>query len=154
MLVLVIRCFINFTDNFCYNTSMSEVYENDSFFLAYVKWHYSQGLKELFYASQNFLWFVVHFFSFKLLIKTLFSPWKRLGETYDGGFNLSAFASTLIVNSLMRVVGFFTKTLVLFVGATSYIVVLAFSFCVLIIWLFAPVILLGSIILSVTFFVI
>ena len=64
---------------------MSEAYEREPFFLAYVKWHYSQGLRELFGVSGNFLWFVSNFFSFKLFIKTLFAPWKRLGENYEGG---------------------------------------------------------------------
>jgi len=133
---------------------MSEVYEKDSFFLAYIKWHYGQGLKELFYVTSNFLWFIAHFFSFKLLLSTLFSPWKRLGERYSGGLDLEAFASTLIVNVLMRLVGFVTKILVLFVGLVSYLVALTFSFCVFTIWFLAPVILVGSIILSVTFFII
>ena len=133
---------------------MSEVYERDSFFLAYAKWHYGHGLKELFGVAGNFLWFIIHFFSFKLLFKTLFAPWKRLGETYDGGFNLGAFASTLVVNNLMRAVGFVTKTLVLLVGVISYVLVSVFSFFIFIIWILAPAILLGSLILSATFFVI
>lgn len=133
---------------------MSEAYERDPFFIAYAKWHYGQGLRELFGVAGNFLWFVTNFFSFKLLSKTLFVPWKRLGENYEGGFDLSAFASTLIVNGLMRTVGFITKVIVLLVGFVSYILVLIFSFFISIIWLLAPAILLGSIILSVTFFVI
>ena len=133
---------------------MSEAYEKDSFFWAYAKWHYGQGLRELFGVTQNFLWFVVNFFSFKLLFKTLFTPWKRLGENYEGGFDLSALASTLIVNSIMRIVGFVTKTLVLVVGLISYILVAIFAFFILIIWILAPAILLGSIVLSVTFFIV
>ena len=133
---------------------MSEAYERDSLFWAYIKWHYGQGLRELFGVTGNFLWFVTNFFSFKLLLKTLFAPWKRLGEHYGGGLDLGAFASTLIINGLMRAVGFVTKTLVLLVGLISYILVLIFSLFISIIWLLAPVILLGSVILSVTFFVI
>ena len=133
---------------------MSEVYGRDSFFVAYVKWHYGQGLRELFGVTQNFLWFIVHFFSFKLLLKTLFTPWKRLGENYEGGFDLSAFASTFIVNGLMRTVGFVTKTLVLLVGSISYLLAIIFSFFIFIIWVLAPIILMGSIILSATFFVV
>lgn len=133
---------------------MSEVYERDSLFWAYIKWHYGQGLRELFGVTGNFLWFVTNFFSFKLLLKTLFAPWKRLGEHYGGGLDLGAFASTLIINGLMRAVGFVTKTLVLLVGLISYILVLIFSLFISIIWLLAPVILLGSVILSATFFVI
>ncbi len=133
---------------------MSEAYESDPIFIAYVKWHYGRGLRELFDVAGNFLWFVAHFFSFKLLIKTLFSPWKRLGEHYEGGFNLSAFASVLVVNGLMRIVGFITRSLVLLVGFVSYILVLIFSFFISIIWLLAPAVILGSAILSATFFII
>jgi hypothetical protein len=132
---------------------MSEVFERDSFAWAYAKWHYGQGLLELFQVAGNFLWFVAHFFSFKLLFKTLFAPWKRLGERYAGGLDLEAFASSLIVNTLMRIVGFVTKIVVLAVGAVSYIAVFVFSFCILVIWVLAPAILLGSAILSVTFFI-
>lgn len=133
---------------------MSEVYERDPFFLAYVRWHYGEGLRELFGVAGNFLWFVTHFFSFKLLLKTLFAPWKRLGETYSGGFDFGAFASTFIVNSLMRVVGFVTKTFVLLLGLVSYVLVLVFSLFIFVIWILAPFILLGSAVLSATFFVI
>ena len=137
-----------------YNINMSETYEGDPFILAYVKWHYGRGLKELFKVAGNFLWFVTNFFSFKLLLKTLFAPWKRLGEHYEGGLDLSALASTLIINGIMRTVGFITKTVVLLVGLVSYILVLIFSIFIFIIWVLAPVILLGSLILSITFFVI
>jgi hypothetical protein len=133
---------------------MSEVFERDSFFWAYVKWHYGRGIKELFGVSSNFLWFISNFFSFKLLIKTLFAPWKRLGERYQGGFNFGAFAGTFIINSLMRIVGFITKTIVLIVGFVSYTVLALFAFCIFIIWISAPIILLGSLLLAVTFFIV
>ena len=133
---------------------MSEAYERDSFFVAYIKWHYGQGLKEFFGVTRNFLWFVVHFFSFKLLLKTLFAPWKRLGENYEGIFDFGAFASTVIVNGLMRTVGFVTKIIVLSVGVISYVLVLVFVFFLFLIWILAPFILIGSVILSATFFVV
>src|SRR3990167_2998375 len=120
---------------------MSEVYERDPSFVALTKWHYGQGLRELFHVAGNFLWFVSHFFSFKLLGKTLFAPWRRLGESYGQGFDLGAFASAFIVNTLMRVVGFVSKVLVLFVGLVSYIFVIIFTFCILLIWVLAPFIL-------------
>jgi hypothetical protein len=133
---------------------MSEAYEREPFLFAYVKWHYGRGLRELFGVAGNFLWFVFHFFSFKLLTKTLFAPWKRLGENYEGGLDLSALASSLIVNALMRAVGFVTRIVVLLVGLVSYILTLVFSFFIFVIWVLAPAILLGSIIMSVTFLII
>jgi hypothetical protein len=133
---------------------MSEIYGRNSFFLAYIKWHYGQGLSEFFGVAGNILWFITNFFSFKLLLKTLFAPWKRLGEHYSGGLDLGAFASALIVNSLMRIVGFVTKIVVLLIGLVSLILVLVFSFFIFFIWILAPVIILGSAVLSVTFFVV
>src|SRR3989344_4639896 len=133
---------------------MSEAYEGDSIFVAYVKWHYGRGLRELFFVAGNFLWFIIHFFSFKLLLKTLFAPWKRLGENYEGIFDFGAFASTVIVNGLMRTVGFVTKIIVLSVGVISYVLVLVFVFFLFLIWILAPFILIGSVILSATFFVV
>ena len=133
---------------------MSEVYEREPFFLAYVRWHYSQGLSELLEVARNILWFVAHFFSFKLLLSTLFNPWRRLGESYGQGFNLSAFASAFIVNTLMRVIGLATKLLVLGVGLAAYLSVALFFVALFLIWILAPLLLLGSAILSATFFVI
>lgn len=133
---------------------MSEAYERDSFFVTYVKWHYSKGLKELFAVAHNFLWFIAHFFSFKLLFETLLTPWRRLGEHYTVGFHLEAFASALVVNTLMRLVGLLTRLLILMIGTISYLLVLVVSFFILLIWILAPVVLLGSLVLAVTFFAI
>lgn len=133
---------------------MSETYGRDFVFFAYAKWHYGQGIRELIAVAQNFLWFIAHFFSFKLLLKTLFAPWRRLGESYGRGFNVGAYASAFVVNSLMRLVGFVTRTCVLVVGLASYVLVLALSILIFIIWFLAPAILIGSVILSATFFAI
>lgn len=133
---------------------MSEAYENDSVFVAYLKWHYTKGLQELFGVSRNFLWFVVHFFSFRLLSTTLFAPWRRLGESYGVGFNLEALASTVLVNTLMRLVGFCTRIVVLTFGVFAYLFVLVLSLSIFIIWITAPLVILGSAVLSATFFAI
>jgi hypothetical protein len=133
---------------------MAEILERQPFVLVYLKWHYGQGLKEFFAVTQNFLKFLADFFSFKLLLKTLVVPWKRLGENYEGGFNLSAWASAFIVNSLMRVVGFVTKILVLFLGFVSCILIFVFAFFIFLIWLLLPIILLGCLVLAATFFIV
>jgi hypothetical protein len=100
------------------------------------------------------LWFISQFFSFKLLLKTLFAPWKRLGERYGGELNLGAWASSFLVNCIIRGFGFVTRSLVLLVGFASYAAVIALSSLVLLLWVFAPFILLGSLTLSALFFVV
>jgi len=54
----------------------------------------------------------------------------------------------------MRVVGFATKLLVLGVGLAAYLSVALFFVALFLIWILAPLLLLGSAILSATFFVI
>ena len=125
--------------------------QGNSIFLAYVKWHYGQGLQEVSSVAHNFLWFLTHFFSFKLLLKTLFYPWKRMGESYGSVFNVGTFTSTFIVNTLMRIVGFLSRSVVLLVGFLSYIVVLSLSVIVFLIWVMAPILLISSLVLAVTF---
>ncbi len=120
----------------------------------YFKWHYSKGFAELINTIKNFLWFISHFFSIKLLLKTLFAPWRRMGESYGDGFNLEAFASAFIVNSLMRIVGFVTRAIIIFVGLVSYTIVLVFGLSIVFIWLFLPIILIGILILATTFIVV
>lgn len=131
---------------------MTQVYENDSIFLAYAKWHYGKGLSELFGVIGNFFWFLTNFFSFKFLFKTLFVPWKRMGERYASIFDFDSFFSAFIVNTLMRGVGFLFKILVMFFGTICFVLLIILSFLAIFFWIFAPVILIGSVVLSVIFF--
>jgi len=132
---------------------MSDVSEKDFLVLAYLKWHYGRGLKELFGVFGNFLWFVSNFFSFKLLLKTLFAPWKRLGESYGSIFDFENFASSFVINLLMRLVGFITKTIVIIVGAVAYVFTCLLLFLAIIFWILAPVFLVACVALSVLFFI-
>lgn len=131
---------------------MSQDYEINSVFYAYVRWHYSRGLSELLTVAGNFLWFVKNFFSFRFLLKNLFAPIRSPEEAYDEDFNLESKLSLFVAKNLMRPIGFCARIVVLAIGAVSYVFVLALSFLVLIVWFLAPLILVGSLVLSVTFF--
>jgi hypothetical protein len=133
---------------------MSEAYESDSFIVAYLKWHYTKAVAELIAVFENFLWFIAHFFSFKLLLKTIFMPWKRLGESYGGGFNLEAFTTAFVVNTIMRAVGFATKVVILVVGGVAWMIVFVFGIFFFLLWLVMPAVIIGSLVLTITFFLI
>lgn len=133
---------------------MQDSYKERSIFVAYFYWHYSQGLRELFGVLGNFLWFITNFFSFSLLLKTLFAPWKRMGESYGRGLDINRILSTFVVNSLMRLVGFVIKFFVLLVGLIAYVVVTVFGLIALVVWLGFPVLLLACAVLSFSFFIV
>ena len=50
------------------------------FKIDYFTWHYSQGVKDMMSIWRNVLWVISNFFSVKDLVKSLFTPWKMLGE--------------------------------------------------------------------------
>lgn len=131
---------------------MKDVYYTDSVLVAYMRFHYGRGIRELVGVARNFLWFIAHFFSFSLLLRTLFAPWHRMGEMYGSIINFEAFFSTFVVNMLMRAVGFITRVAVLMVGMVAYVLTAIGAGIMFVVWLTAPLLLIGMIVLSVTFF--
>lgn len=107
-------------------------------FGSYLIWHYTSAFADLLFLYRNFLWFIAHFFSFSTLLKTLISPWRRLGERYRGGFHPSAWLETLLVNFFMRVIGLVFRLVLLGVGAVVWLLVLIGSLLFLVIWPFLP----------------
>ena len=101
-------------------------------------WHYLEAPALLMRIFGNILWFFERFFSIKLLTRTLFVPWRRLSEERKKGIDVGDLASSFIVNSIMRVVGFGIRSVVIIMGAVtmfSTAVVLAFA---LVAWILLP----------------
>ncbi len=107
-------------------------------FVSYFAWHYTRGIADLFRVMGNFLWFLYHLFSIPVLAKTLFSPWRREGEAYKGGFHVEAFFETFVVNTIMRVVGFLVRGSVIIFGLGVLIIALVIAIAVLISWIVLP----------------
>jgi hypothetical protein len=107
-------------------------------FGGYFKWHYGRGFVDIMRVWRNFLWFTLHFFSVPLLIRTLFSPWQRLHEEYKKGFDLKSFFSTLLVNTLMRIVGSIIRLLFIIIGIILFFAVAIAGLLFLAFWVVAP----------------
>jgi hypothetical protein len=108
--------------------------------LSYLGWHYTKGVKDYFHVAGNFLWFLYHFFSIPVLSKTLLSPWQRQGEAYRGGFDIGAFFETFIVNTIMRVVGFFVRGFVIVFGLLLILILFVLEIILFVTWIFLPAI--------------
>ncbi|MES2059680.1 MAG: hypothetical protein V4438_01480 [Patescibacteria group bacterium] len=105
---------------------------------SYFYWHYTEALKELIQICRNFLWFVYHFFSMDVLSKTLLSPWQRLDEPYKKGSGIEGFFETFVVNTLMRILGFFIRSFVILMGAIVWLFVLMLEIAAFALWLVLP----------------
>ena len=104
----------------------------------YLYWHYLLAWRDGWQIYRDWLWFVGYFFSIKLLVKTWFSPWRRLGETYRGSFDLGAWLSVRIINLTMRLVGIIARTALIIVGSLCWVSMLLTGFVVTLIWLLLP----------------
>ncbi len=107
----------------------------------YLVWHYTSGIINYFSLWGNFIWFSYNYFSFNILLRTLFSPFKRLSEKNSKGLDPGKFFGDLIVNTLMRLIGFLMRTVVIFVGIMVTTVVVLGGLGLFFIWLILPIVL-------------
>jgi|SRR3989344_9023107 len=113
----------------------------------YVFWHYSQGVRDVMSAWRNVLWFVSNYFSIGLLAKSLFSPWRSLGETKKkSGFDPAEFFGNLVVNTIMRLVGFLIRIVFILVGSALALFLMILMPFLIAFWLLIPFLILGSLV--------
>ncbi len=107
------------------------------FLFDYLVWHYSRAFRDIGALWFNFAWFVTHFFSIPLLLRTLFSPWKRLSDEYERA-GVEKIAETFVFNLMSRVLGFIVRVIFLCIGL-SILLALLIGFILFIgLWLFLP----------------
>lgn len=96
----------------------------------------------------NFLWFIYHFFSMSLLLRTLFSPWRRLDERSKSGFHLEAFLEKLVSNTVVRAIGTGARLFVIVSGCIIYLAGLVLGFIFFLIWCLLPVAVIGLVVIG------
>lgn len=137
MFASIVKFFINLCNN---NQDMPAF----AFLGRYFIWHYTAGLMGCLRLLANFLWFIYHFFSISIVTRTLFSPWRRLGESYRRGFDPGRALETFIVNALMRFFGFVVRIIFLAGGLATIAAAFFFGVFIMAVFFLAPLIILGS----------
>lgn len=110
----------------------------------YLLWHYTTAFGELWHIFKNFIWFVVHFFSLPELLRTFFSPWKRMTEDRGERFNFEDLASYVIINLFSRLVGMLMRGTIILAGLVTLCVLILGALLVYLFWIFAPACLVAS----------
>ncbi len=82
--------------------------------------------------------FAANYFSFILLLKTFFSPWKKYSWRYPKGFDLGEFFSTLISNFFSRILGAVMRVFLIIAGVFLQVFVAVFGSAVFLFWFFLP----------------
>jgi len=110
--------------------------------ISYVLWHYKTGMADLARAWKDILIFVINFFSLPHLFATLATPYRRLSEKGGSGFNPRELLSRLFVNTVMRIVGFVIRLVIITIGVFAVLIVLTLAPLLFIFWLAAPLLIL------------
>jgi len=106
----------------------------------YFAWHYSEALLDVVRIWKNILRFLYEFFSISLLLRTLFTPWKRLGEERRKKFDFGDMLGVFIVNTIMRIIGTAMRAVLIIFGIIAIALCLIAGVLVLFLWIFAPLI--------------
>lgn len=107
-------------------------------FIDYFVWHYGAGLFGVFHRWRDVALYIIHLFSIRILLRTLFRPLKRITESYQG-HSVEDRAATLVVNLTSRVFGMIVRLALVFVALVLlcvHVVLLPLAYGI---WLLAPV---------------
>ncbi len=129
--------------------SKSYSYEKDRGTLfTWLRWQYLESPRLLIKIAGNFLHFNLSFFSFSLLLKTLFHPWRKYQESYGRGFDPKRFFSALSFNAISRVLGAIIRILVITIGGVSTLFLLLLGLAAFILWILSPLLIFTGLILG------
>jgi hypothetical protein len=108
------------------------------FLVDYIVWHYGRSIQDFLTVWSNYVWFLYNFFSIPLLLKTLFSPWRRMNEQSKVGFNMEAFFEKVMANFIVRIIGFGLRVFVIVSGCIAIFLTFIGGFAFFIIWVTLP----------------
>jgi len=106
----------------------------------YIIWHFLEFPAKIIKIIFNFLRFGIRYFSIPFLLKTLFSHWHKYSWAYPKGFDLPLYLEAAISNFISRIIGFFLRSILIFVGIFFEIFVLILGGIILIVWYLLPLI--------------
>ena len=110
----------------------------------YLTWHYVDQVRGILLAWKNFLRFNLNYFSISLLLKTLFSHWRKYQWSYGRGFDIKRYAEVFFSNLISRVIGATIRFFLILIGVAAEIFIVLAGIIVFLGWLLLPVLLLAG----------
>lgn len=104
----------------------------------WIIWYLIEVPKNIISGWRNFLWFGLNYFSIPLLLRTLFSPWRRYSWSSGRGFDIIVFFNVLVSNLISRFLGAFMRIILISTGVVFEIFIFFFGFIILIGWFLLP----------------
>ena len=102
-------------------------------------WYLYEMPKEILQGWRNFLLFGLNFFSIPLLLKTLFSPWKRYSWKRQRGFDIGEYFSILVSNLMSRILGAIVRIVFIFLGLIFEVIIFSLGLIIFVGWFIMPI---------------
>jgi len=116
---------------------------------SWLYWHFVEAPKEILKGWKNFLLFNLNYFSVPLLLKTLFSPWRRYSWSYGRGFNISRYLEVALSNVFSRSVGLVMRIVLVCIGLVVEVFIVVAGLIIFLGWVLLPAFLIVGLILGV-----
>jgi hypothetical protein len=123
-----------------------EITEKAGIFWQWISWQFFDIPKNILKAWKNFLRFGFFYFSIPLLLKTLFSPWRRYIWFYPRGFDIGKYLEVWISNLMSRIIGAMMRIFLIIFGVIYEIFIFFVGAIVFSGWLILPVLLTAGLI--------
>ena len=114
---------------------------SQNIFIQYLLWQFFEAPRNILRGWRNFLLFNLNYFSIPLLLKTLFSPWRRYRWSYPKGLQIGKRLEVFISNLISRVLGAITRIILIFIGLLVEIFLIFGGLILFLGWLILPLLL-------------
>ena len=115
-------------------------------FLQYLAWQFLDVSKSILLGWKNFLKFGLNYFSVPLLIKTLFSHWRRYKWSYPRGFDIGKYFEVFISNLISRILGAIMRIFLIIIGILAEVFIIFAGMIIFLGWLVLPILLIFGLI--------
>ena len=112
-------------------------------------WYFFEMPKEILKGWRNFLLFNLNYFSIPLLLKTLFSHWKRYYWIRGRGFNIGEYLNVLLSNLMSRFLGALIRLTLIIIGIISEFLIVIVGTIVFLGWFLLPILLILGLIFGI-----
>ena len=117
-------------------------YMTRNILIQYLQWHFLDAPKSILMAWRNYLKFNLNYWSILVLLKTLFSHWRRYYYSYGKRFDLGRYFEALTFNLMSRIIGAILRIFFIALGLLIEVVIIFVGILLLAGWLFLPLIIL------------
>lgn len=105
--------------------------------MEFFSWWYTSGWIQFSKSAKNRVIEIWNLFSIPILLRTMFSPWKRIQT--NPGKSLQSHMQALLDNIISRLVGFSIRILTILAGLICIVLVLVLSAVSVVLWPLVPV---------------